>query len=224
MNKIFILLFFLIILSIFSYGWSFNSAETPPPLTINLLSNFFCLLTGCTFTGNINFTGNIHIDGNFSSKRPYWNGYDNSTQNFLNINNAQVMNISNNNDYNNWLIEIVGNQNVTFKQSGDYQMTVMPEFYQATGSNKIITFWIQKNGIDVPWSNSRWTMQNGAYTAPSIIYQFDINNPETDSIRVMWYSDSTASQIISISGLTSPIRPSIPGVLLNVQKVSEITP
>jgi len=36
----------------------------------------------------------------------------------------------------------------------------------------------------------------------------------------MWLSDSTASQIISIDGLTSPIRPSIPGVITAIEWLS----
>jgi len=157
-------------------------------------------------------------------KVPYWTGYDNSTQNFLNVANTQVVNISNNNDVDKYLIDIVGNQNITFQQTGDYLCELSPEFYQTTGTNRIITFWIQKNGIDVPWSNSRFTIINQQYMAPSINYQFDIENPATDNIRFMWYSDSTGTQIISISGLTLPTRPSIPGILLNCMKVSELTP
>jgi len=36
----------------------------------------------------------------------------------------------------------------------------------------------------------------------------------------MWLSDSTDSQIISISGLTAPTRPSIPGVIIDINWVS----
>jgi hypothetical protein len=178
---------------------------------------------GASFGGDLNVTGNVHIDGNLSVKRPYWNGYDNSTQNFLNTTNVQVINISNNNDYDSYGIHVVGKQNLTFDQTGDYLCILSPEFYQASGTNKIITFWYQKNGVDVKWTNSRYTIDNGYYFAPAIPYQFDIENPATDTIRFMWYSDSTSTQIYSSGALTSPTRPSIPGIILNCQKVSEIT-
>lgn len=165
----------------------------------------------------------LQIFGNLSVKRPYWNGYDNSTQSFENTANVQVINISNNNDFDNYGIYVVGNQNLTFSRTGDYLCILSPEFYQNTGNNKLIAFWFQKNGVDVAWSNSRYTMMNGQYTAPAIPFQFDIEDPETDNIRFMWYSDSTASQIISIHSLTAPDRPGVPGVILNCQKVSEIT-
>ena len=179
--------------------------------------------TDLTVVGDTNITENLRIEGNLSVKRPYWNGYDNSTQVFANTANVQVINISNNVDYDSYGIHVVGNQNLTFDQTGDYLCVLSPEFYQAAGTNKIITFWFQKNGVDVAWSNSRYTIVNGQYFAPSITYQFDIHNPLTDNIRFMWYSDSTATQIVSISGLTSPTRPAIPGILLNCQKVSETT-
>jgi len=171
---------------------------------------------------NLLVTGNLQINGNLSAKRPYWNGYDNSTQPFLSTSAVQVINVSNNADFDAYGIKVSNNQNVTFEQTGDYVCILSPEFYQASGTNKIITFWFQKNGVDVAWSNSRYTILNGHYFAPAIAYQFDIHSPSTDWIRFMWYSDSTNTQIISISGLTLPDRPSIPAVLLNCQKVSEI--
>lgn len=173
---------------------------------------------------NADIIGNVNITGNFSAKRPYWSGYDNSTQPFLNTANAQVINISNNRDYDAWLINVTGKQNLTFKQTGDYLCVLSPEFFQNSGGTALITFWMQKNGVDVPWSNSRFSVANNAYNAPSITFQFDITNPATDNIRFMWWSDNTGSQIYSSGVLTSPTRPSIPGILVNCQKLSEITP
>jgi hypothetical protein len=164
------------------------------------------------------------VEGNFSAKRPYWNGYHNVSQKFQDTNFAQVMNLSNNNDFDAYGIKITNQQNITFELTGDYQFIVSPEFWQSTGNSKIITFWIQKNGVDVAWSNSRYTILNGQYFAPAIPYQIDITNTSTDWVRIMWYSDSIDTYIYASGSLTSPPRPSIPGVLLNIQKVSEITP
>lgn len=174
------------------------------------------------FNSDIHVLGNAVIDGNLSVKRPYWNGYDNSTQAFLDLNNVQVINISNNDDYDAYGIKVVDRQNLTFDQTGAYRCILSPEFYQASGTNKIITFWFQKNGVDVPWSNSRYTIINQEYFAPAIPFQFDIHNPATDTIRFMWYSDSTNTQIYSSGALTLPTRPSIPGIILNCNKMSEI--
>jgi len=49
------------------------------------------------------------------------------------------------------------------------------------------------NGVDVEWSNSRYTMDNGEYTAPHICWETIITTPLTDNVRVMWLSDSTDS-------------------------------
>lgn len=179
-------------------------------------------------TSGLKVAGNVNITGNLSVKRPYWNGYDNSTQTFANVSEVQIINISNNLEYDSYGIHVEGQRNLTFDMTGDFVCILSPEFYQSTGSNKIIAFWFQKtnstgNFNDVAWSNSRFTMANGQYLAPSITYQFDISNPATDKVRFMWYSDSTSSQIVSIAAPTGPDRPGIPGVLLNCQKVSEIT-
>jgi len=132
---------------------------------------------------------------------------------------AQVMNLSND-DYHSHQMSLVANQNITFERVGHYKISVSPEFYQASGNDKWITFWLQKNGVDVNWSNSRYTMDNDEYTAPKISWETTISNPATDSVRVMWLSDSTDSQIIAVTGLTSPTRPSIPSVIVDVEWIS----
>jgi len=115
-------------------------------------------------------------------------------QSFLTLETAQVMNLSNI-DYHSHQIEIINNQNITFSRVGHYQVCASPQFYQASGNDKWITFWLQENGADVPWSNSRYTMDNDEYMAPRICWETIIDAPATDNVRIMWLSDSTDSQI-----------------------------
>lgn len=173
--------------------------------------------------GDLDITKNLVVEGNFSAKRPYWVGFDNTTQHFVDTAAIQVINISYNGAADSYLIDVIGNQNLTFKQTGDYLCVLSPEFYQNSGINKHIMFWIQKNGVDVEWSGSQYDMDNGDYSAPAISFQFDVENPATDDIRFMWWSDSTSSQIASVQPQINPTRPGIPGIILNCQKVSEIT-
>ena len=165
---------------------------------------------------------NFQVTGNFSSKRPYLVGYDNTTQSLTSTTASQIVNISTVDD--SYLINIKGRQNITFEQTGDYQLTFMPLLIVTSGSNKHIAFWIRKNGVDVPWSNTRIEIQaqNVEY-APSITYQFDIENTTNDYINMVWWSDTTNANIITYTGLVNPTRPDIPGVLILVSKVSEIT-
>lgn len=181
----------------------------------------FELSQSITVPDSIFVNGNLHVEGNFSARRPYLNAYDNTTQNFLNVSKPQVMNISTTVD--GYLIHIINKTNITFEQTGDYLIMVSPEFFVTSGTNKIATFWIRKNGVDVPWTNSRYTITQADYDAPMIPFQVDIENPTTDNVQIIWWSDTTSMQLISFDGLTSPTRPSIPSVILNVKKVSEIT-
>jgi len=172
-----------------------------------------------TVVGNVNITENVNIGGDLSFNNPHLYGYDNTTQNFHTLETAQVMNITHM-DYHSHQINVIDHQNITFDRNGHYKISISPMFYQASGNDKWITFWIQKNGLGVEWSNSRYTMDNDEYTAPKITWEIDIDNYLTDNVRVMWLSDSTASQIISISGLTNPIRPSIPAVITDITWIS----
>ncbi len=76
------------------------------------------------------------------------------------------------------------------------------------------------NGVGVEWTNSRYTMDNGEHTAPHICWEIQITNPLTEYAQIMWVSDSTSSQLISIDGLINPTRPSIPSVIMNIKWIS----
>jgi hypothetical protein len=183
-------------------------------------------VNGTTTTVNLNITNlttlnNANIMGNLSVKRPYLSAYDNSTQSFLNTSQVQIMNISTITD--NWLVTIVNKTNITFSKTGDYHISVSPAFYQASGMNKEIMFWIRKNGVDINWTNSPYTMINGARVTPEITFNVDIENPLTDSIQLMWWSDSTDSQLATMVGLTSPSRPASPSILMEVSENSALT-
>jgi hypothetical protein len=56
---------------------------------------------------------------NFSAKRAYFSGYDNTTQNFLNTANAQVMNVSNT-VIDAHGVTVTNRQNISFDSTGDY--------------------------------------------------------------------------------------------------------
>lgn len=174
--------------------------------------------------GNANITGNLVILGNLSVKRPYLSATDNTTQSFLNTANTQVVTMNHIED--NWLVSIENKENITFQQTGDYQITFMPLFTVTSGSNKHIEFWIEQwNGTNwnqVIRSNTRIEIPNsGIETALSITYQVDCT--PTTKVKVMWWSDSTNSQLLDIPIASLPTRPEVPSVILNVQKVSEIT-
>jgi len=172
-----------------------------------------------SISGDFNVTQNVKINGNVSYQNPHLAGYDNSTQHFEVLETAQPMNISNM-DYHSHQIDIEDHQNITFERKGHYEICISPEFYQASGNNKWITFWLQENGTNVPWSNSRYTMDNEEYFAPHICWRTIITNPDDEDVRIMWLSDSTDSQIISIDGLIDPVRPGIPGVITDITWIS----
>lgn len=177
-----------------------------------------------TIGGNLNISQNLIVTGNFSAKRPYLVATDNTTQAFLNTANTQVVNISTIED--NYLIDIQGKQNITFQQSGDYQITFQPLF-SSNAANKHVEFWIQITNnsgvfVDVPRSNTRIELASAnTEAAQSITYQVDANS--TRKVRIMWWSDNTGSSLLDIAPASSPNRPEVPSVILNVQKVSEIT-
>lgn len=177
---------------------------------------------GLDVKGDVLIDGNINITGNVSYIEPYITSYDNSTQTMISTSVAQVVNISNNADIDRHQMNIVNRQNITFQETGDYFCMFSPQFFQNGGGSRV-NFWYQINGVDVKWSNSRYSMSNNEYNAPGIGFQFDIHSV-TDTVRFMWSSDSTSTQIYSSGDLTTPTRPSVPGIILNCHRVSNLSP
>ena len=187
----------------------------------NVKGNLTCN-SNAIIGGTLNVSNNVVIYGNLSVKRAFYYGYDNSTQTNCGTTCANIMNISNNDDNLHYGITVKENQNLTFDSTGVYICDVSPEFYAGVGLASDVGFWYQKNGVDVPWSNSRYTLDLGKYEAPTIPFAFEIRTPATDNVRFMWMSGNANTLLYSSGVLTLPNRPSVPAVIINCRKSSEV--
>ena len=87
------------------------------------------------------------------------------------------------------------------------------------GSGNVVSIWLRKNGIDVPWSNTNITVpSNAPYVVAAWNFMIDLLSGQY--IQLMWSSDNAAFEIYADPGpITLPVRPNIPSVILTVQQV-----
>jgi hypothetical protein len=173
---------------------------------------------GLNINGNVNITNNLDIGGNVSFKRPY--GIFSSTQ-------AQVMSIANtpypitfNWTEDNYLVyKSNDNINFSFGQTGDYNIILSPIFL-TNSNNRHVEIWVQKNGVNIPRSNTRARIENaGIEFLLPVSFIIDMNT--TDRFRVMMASSDTGA-ILQYTTNTS-YSPESPSIIMTMNKISEIT-
>jgi len=182
---------------------------------------------GDTFTNNTNITGlltteNIVVNGNVSIKRPY--GMFSSTE-------TQVMAVADTaypitfnwteNAYE--IIKASDNSNFSVQQTGNYLIEISA-ITDTDTVNKHIDIWMQKNGVNVPRSNTKVQLPS-ANTKTLIVVPFIIDLNTTDSFRLMMNSDDAGSQLLYVAGSGSGANavPETPSILLTITKLSELT-
>lgn len=112
---------------------------------------------------------------------------------------------------------------VYVSKSGDYLINFCPQFFSTNASSESADVWLRKNGVDVPRTNSRITLQgNPNYSLHSVPFIIDLK--AGDYIEVAWCASSTNIQLKPFTNLTNPTRPDIPAVITTVSFVGNFTP
>jgi hypothetical protein len=166
---------------------------------------------------NTNITGNVHIDGNVSIKRPY--GMFSSTE-------TQVMGSANtpyaitfNWTENAYEIIKTNNSNFTFQQSGEY-LIELSAIVTVDTPNKHIEVWVQKNGENIPRSNTKMELSSANLEVPLVV-PFILEMNTTDTFRVMMASDDAGSQLLYTTNTS--YSPETPSIIMTLTKLSELT-
>lgn len=195
----------------------FRNVNTTTMNVSNLLTANFIRTNNLNVSGNVNVTQNIYIGGNISVKVPYAVFTDNTTQGLISTLAGQPMNFSITED--NYYINITNKQNITVKQVGDYHF-IVSAIGICGNNNKHINVWWQKNGINVPRSNTLQELSTANVEALlTIPFIIDLN--ATDNLRIMWNADSTGCTL-EYTPSTSFI-PETPSIILTINRIGDIT-
>lgn len=115
-------------------------------------------------------------------------------------------------------ITLVSGTRVVIPVSGIYDIEFSAQLQ--TSSGKVdFDIWLIKNNVDVPWSNGRVEAEANTAAATVANWNYLVEAVPGDNFQIGWSSASTNAQLPAISGLTGPVRPDIPSVILTVQQV-----
>lgn len=155
----------------------------------------------------------------------YWGAFwstvsqPNTTANTLNYMTVNNYDASNNGVvwYNN---DGAGNyREIQFLNKGIYNIQFSAQITHSNSSLDSMQIWFQKNGTDIPASNSAIGIkENGQNLVGSWNYIF--NASANDRFAIRWASDMTAMSLLAQSAQTSPFSsPAIPSVIITAQQI-----
>ena len=120
--------------------------------------------------------------------------------------------------------KIISNERITFDHPGIYSITFSIQFSNTDSSIHDINVWLRKNGVDVPASDSRFsiTAKHGILDGNVIgTVNFVLGLTTNDYLELMWATGNVDAYIHAEATQTSPLaHPSIPGIICTVVQVA----
>ena len=121
-------------------------------------------------------------------------------------------------------IRIISNERITVDHAGIYSLTFSIQFSNTDNSIHDTNIWLRKNGVDVPASDSRFSViaRHGSVDGNVIgCVNFVLGVTTNDYLELMWATSNVAAYIHAEAAQTSPFaHPSIPGIICTVVQVA----
>jgi len=181
--------------TVFVYG-SFNVSQS---LTVN---NSSVVTTTSTGFGNTSYYGSFyHTASQFTSAPNIPTPISMSSTDF-----AYGISISGSNS-----------DKIKFASGGYYDIQFSAQLSKSTGTSAIAYFWVRRNEIDVPWTNTGVTLAGGANDLATPAWNFFVSASSNDYYQLMFSATSTNPFITS--SLSVGGGPEIPSVIVTVNRV-----
>lgn len=111
---------------------------------------------------------------------------------------------------------------LTFTRAGVYNIAFSAQLWRTQGgSADTVSFWLRKNGVDVPMTNTDVTiLANSSKLVAAWNFFVPVTcNTECDQYQLMWSYDNEYTNIWYQAPQLNPTRPAIPSVILTVNQV-----
>lgn len=120
-------------------------------------------------------------------------------------------------------VSIRNNTEIVFKYAGVYDIAFSIQLDKSSGAAADIDIWGAVNGVDLVDSNTRVTIQ-GSSAKLVAAWDLMVQVKAGDYFELKWFSSNADVVLLAVTGLTSPTRPDIPSVIVNVLPVLGLRP
>lgn len=152
----------------------------------------------------------------------WWGSFwDTTDQTIASTTTAYVIGL-NSADTNNDGVSVVSGNRVTVANAGAYRASISIQFTNTNTQAHDATFWIRKNGVDVPNSASRVTVPSthGGITGHQVtMVELAQRLNAGDYLQFVWAAENVAVKIETLSAGTTPVHPQIPSVIVTVNQI-----
>ena len=153
----------------------------------------------------------------------YWGSFYDSTSQTATVNTPTSIYLRQTDPLGNGVI-ITNQTRMTFQYAGIYSITYSIQFSNTDTSIHDINVWLRKNGVDVPASDSRFSViaRHGSVDGNVIgCVNFVLGVTTNDYLELMWATSNVAAYIYAEAAQTSPFaHPSLPGIICTVVQVA----
>lgn len=128
---------------------------------------------------------------------------------------ARAMTFNNTDEANG--VSIVSSSQITFATGGLYNVQFSAQFTHSNSSSQDVDIWLAKNGVNVPYTNSRETLAGQVSVISA--WNFFVRVNSGDYVEIYWSSPSDDVVIEYTGAQTVPTRPETPSIILTVNKI-----
>ena len=117
----------------------------------------------------------------------------------------------------------LSSNNIVFQYAGTYEIIYSIQIVNTHNNQEDIQVWFTRNGIDIPISNSVFTInaKSGNETGKIVmVTPFIVTVAAGDIIGLKWNASNVGVTIDSLPANTTPSTPSAPGVIVTVKQVT----
>lgn len=153
---------------------------------------------------------------------PYGNWCSTLSQPVTAANTATVAALNKEEDANR--VSLHNSSKITVEESGDYFFQFSAQFTKTSGSSAAqADIWLRKNGVDIPRTNSRVTLQgNPNETLVTLNYILDLDSG--DYVQVVFSSSDSSVGLVYHPVGTSPTRPELPSIIASINLIGKYKP
>jgi hypothetical protein len=119
----------------------------------------------------------------------------------------------------------LSSNSIVFQHAGTYEIIYSLQIVNAHNAQEDVQVWFAKNGVDVPSSNSVFTIHSktGNITGKIVmVTPFIVTLNAGDSIQIKWAAADTGVSISSLPPNITPTTPAAPGVIITAKQVTNV--
>lgn len=115
-------------------------------------------------------------------------------------------------------VAVVSGSMIQVANSGVYNIQFSVQLEKNSANKEDVDIWFRKNNVDVPWSATTIVVE-GSSEKQVAAWNFFMSMDTNEFAEIIWHTADTDVKAVSVSGITNPVHPSIPSIILTVNNV-----